>query len=100
MRPLQEITYVKIGDTAVLECELEKKYSVKWLKNNKQELKDDKTTAITSFNGTHTLTISKIKRSQLSIYSCVCGSAKTLCELKIEGKWLNYRNLIILYKMF
>ncbi|CAC5363813.1 OBSCN [Mytilus coruscus] len=76
-------TYAQLGKEFVLKLELGKKYTAIWLKN-KQNLKDDKNIVIKQFNGNHTLTVQNMKTSDMGKYSCICGSAETTSELKIE----------------
>lgn len=85
-KPLPKKVYAELGSKIVLECELDKKYNTIWLKN-KKNVNDDTNIEIknNNHNGKHTITILQLKGTDIGKYSCICVSAETTCELKVQG---------------
>ena len=81
---LEDINVVHIGSDVTLSCCLDKNHGVQWYKdqseislNKKFKFKDERLK--------HQLIIADIQEVDSGVYSCECRTAKTSCNLNVEG---------------
>ena len=73
-----------IGSNVTLSCCLDEEYVVRWYKDEKEIILNDKF-KVEDEGLKHQFIIAGIQEEDSGVYSCQCGTTKTSCQLKVKG---------------